>query len=52
MAVFHQFLMILFMAFINIGLAYIRAWLGGVQVWGWVVTKAKAKKQNDINSTV
>ena len=33
------------MEFINIGLAYIRGWVGGAR-GGWVVAKAKTKKQD------
>ena len=51
MADFHQFLMILFMEFINIGPAYIRG--GGRDTGkGWVVGKALIKKQDDTNSRV
>ena len=38
-------LKIFFMEFINIGPAYMRRWAGG----GWVVAKAKTKKQDDTN---
>ena len=51
MADFHQLLTIFFMEFINIGPAHIRGWVGGAQ-GGWVVAKAKAKKQEDTNSIV
>ena len=34
------------MEFINIGPAYIRGWVGGCGA-GWVVAKAKAKRQDD-----
>ena len=35
-----------FIEFINIGPLYIRGWVEGAGV-GWVVTKAKTKKQDD-----
>ena len=51
MADFHQFLTIFFMEFINVGPAHIRGWVGGAQ-GGWVVAKAKTKKQKDTNNRV
>ena len=39
------------MEFINVGSAYIKGWVGGASC-GWVVAKAKTKKQDDTNSRV
>ena len=48
MADFHQFLMIVFMEFINIGPGYIRGWVGGMRGW-WQKLK---QEQYDTNSRV